>query len=111
MRSTKFRVRLKQGEWFCWSVTDKIGPHDVREDILWDTLGQFTELKDKNTIEIWEGDLMQETPNGRVLTVAWGLDQYELHTANGLFYSPLRLVGDWVVIGNIHESAEIMKEL
>ena len=54
---------------------------------------------------------MQETPNGRVLTVAWGLDQYELHTANGLFYSPLRLVGDWVVIGNIHESAEIMKEL
>ena len=54
---------------------------------------------------------MQQTPKGRALTVAWGLDQYELHTANGQFYSPLTPISDWVVIGDIHESAAILKEL
>jgi hypothetical protein len=104
-------VRLKQGEWFYWSVTGWICPHDVRDDILWDTIGQYTGVKDQNGTEIWEGDLIQQTPNGRAFTVAWGLDQYELHTANGQFYSPLTPGGDCVVVGHIHENAEILKEL
>ena len=111
MRSIHFRVRLKQGEWFYWSVTGEIGPHNVRDDILWDTIGQYTGVKDQNGREIWEGDLIQQTPNGKAFTVAWGFDQYELHTSNGQFYSPLTPGGDWVVIGDIHENAEILKEL
>lgn len=111
MRSIRFRVRLKQGEWFYWSVPERIGPQGVRDNILWDTIGQYTGVNDRNGTEIWEGDIVQQTPKGRNLTVAWGLDQYELQTANGQFYSPLTSIGDWVVIGDIHESAAILKEL
>ena len=111
MRSIRFRVRLRQGDWFYWSVPEKIGPHGVRDDILWDTVGQYTGVKDQNGTEIWEGDIMQQSAKGTALTVAWGLDQYELHTTNGQFYSPLTPIGQWVVIGDIHETAAILKEL
>ena len=111
MRSIHFRVRLKQGEWFYWSVIGKIGPHNLRDNILSDTIGQYTGVKDQNGREIWEGELIQQTSNGKAFTVAWGFDQYELHTANGQFYSPLNAGGDWVVIGDIHENAARLKEL
>jgi len=86
-----------------------------------DTIGQFTGLKDKNGVDIYEGDIIN-SGTGEILwsdidcmfKVKWHGEifkrvrgQNEKYTLNG---EPLFMNAHiaWQVIGNIHENSELL---
>jgi uncharacterized phage protein (TIGR01671 family) len=128
MRDYKFRGKRKDnGEWvygyyfiserdiedgFVWrdipQIQQRYGDHYQYFDVIPETIGQYTGLKDKNGKEIYEGDIVDCRRSGD--------EEYTVHVCiDDIRDLPQALFGSnllWCeAIGNIHDNPELLEDI
>lgn len=124
-------TKTKQDAFITYDYMDKIGKvYRDRFDVIPETVGQYTGLKDKNSKEIYEGDVLNITSElltnfGKTRTgqydttyklVMWLDDEWGCKVLKsksivvGSKQGGLIIPAKWgVVIGNIHDNPELLE--
>jgi hypothetical protein len=107
-REIKFRIKIDD-EIIYVSLDEMLNDGEQYVDACYEFLGQYTGLKDKNSKEIYEGDIIEyeEYHDGKRYP---NKDRHLVQKRQGYFSCcDLDTSTLWKVIGNIHENPELMK--
>lgn len=96
--------------------------HEYGKKVEFETVGQFTGLKDKNGKKIFEGDIIKSKKYGKIIghSTVNDFDVFVVIYEPAMFrlentHRAFNLVGkvgkgiDYEVIGNIHDNPELLK--
>ena len=108
MRQFKFRAWNKKYKKWVNPIIDYANPPNLNDSIYMlqneNILMQYTGLKDKNGVEIYEGDVVQT--NSGIGTINWyyGAASFSIYTSIAPVPMP---IDDIEIIGNIYENPEL----
>lgn len=139
MREIKFRgKRVDNGEWIDGNYYEsgmsgvyilqnqtqskgvrggiKIKDVCISFEVISETVGQYTGLKDKNNVKIFEGDIVECVYNGVLYTfvVVWDNSELDFKGTNGKenygkHFEYLTCCEEVKVIGNIYDNPELLE--
>ena len=118
MREIKFRYRLKQldpkkgyEEWFEFYTIEQIERGEVQTTAEIIGRDQYTGLKDKNSKEIYEGDIVFEPKMRKKAVVSWRNERATFWLTDGKEREILLMLENnrYEIIGNIYENPELIK--
>ena len=125
MREILFRgKRLDNGEWAYGFLVKMFGAYHIIDkddentayEVILETVGQYTGLKDKNGRRIFEGDIVR-CGTGRICKVIFfispGVSGFDLVPIGGFDALPpynWSLFSDTEVIGNITDNPELLEK-
>lgn len=134
MRNFKFRGKMKvrnkwiygdiahvQGELCIQTDVSEENKHTIGWNVIPESIGQFTGLRDKNGKEIYEGDIIQtnDSEGNQILHEVYYLESEARFATKLIGYENLNegsLTQKWIneldfeVIGNIFDNPELLKE-
>jgi uncharacterized phage protein (TIGR01671 family) len=109
MRTIKFRALDSNNKWFYWDLKT---PDENFGSIKWETLGEFTGLKDKKGKEIYEGDICRNgdwEEDAQAYNFREEEVTYNEQEASFSGWNPIEDGMTCEVIGNIYENPELLK--
>lgn len=128
MREIQFRgyaiEKYEGSNWFyggiCMNYDDKLAyidsPGNGLVPVKWESVGQYTGLKDKNGKGIYEGDVVDTVYDGKLFTGVVIYDESELdfkatngEENYGSNFQYLPCCDEVEVIGNIYENPDLLK--
>lgn len=109
----------EEGEmWYLGPVMDDFNPVYYENELgkTWEIM-QSTGLKDKNGVEIFEGDVLKNTRNGKIRRVHWNpscasfhLSKHGIEESKVEYWSLSNPQWSYEIIGNIYENPELLEQ-